>query len=175
MDARKIEVEKRNPGIAWGAVYAEYESPIKDVKQQGGELNVQKQLYVERTVNDTPRLQPVTAKTVLQVGDKVVSRLSIRVDRAMDFVQLKDQRGACFEPIGSVSGYRWNNGIGYYVNIKDASTNFFFDHLGKGVYVLEYSYRVSRAELTKQGLATMQCAYAPEYASHSASMTVEVK
>lgn len=151
MDARKIEVEKRNPGIAWGAVYAEYESPIKGVKQQGGELNVQKQLYVERTVNDTPQLQPVTAKTVLQVGDKVVSRLSIRVDRAMDFVQLKDQRGACFEPIGSVSGYRWNNGIGYYVDIKDASTNFFFDHLGKGVYVLEYSYRVSRAELTKRG------------------------
>ena len=175
MDARKIEVEKRNPGIAWGAVYAEYESPIKDVKQQGGELNVQKQLYVERTVNDTPQLQPVTAKTVLQVGDKVVSRLSIRVDRAMDFVQLKDQRGACFEPIGSVSGYRWNNGIGYYVDIKDASTNFFFDHLGKGVYVLEYSYRVSRAGTYETGLATMQCAYAPEYASHSASMTVEVK
>lgn len=162
-------------GIAWGAVYAEYESPIKDVKQQGGELNVQKQLYVERTVNDTPQLQPVTAKTVLQVGDKVVSRLSIRVDRAMDFVQLKDQRGACFEPIGSVSGYRWNNGIGYYVDIKDASTNFFFDHLGKGVYVLEYSYRVSRAGTYETGLATMQCAYAPEYASHSASMTVEVK
>ena len=175
VDARKIEVEKRNPGIAWGAVYAEYESPISDVKQQGGELNVQKQLYVERMVDNTPQLQPVTSKTVLQVGDKVVSRLSIRVDRAMDFVQLKDQRGACFEPIGSVSGYRWNNGIGYYVDIKDASTNFFFDHLGKGVYVLEYSYRVSRAGTYETGLATMQCAYAPEYASHSASMTVEVK
>ena len=175
VDARKIEVEKRNPGIAWGAVYAEYESPISDVKQQGGELNVQKQLYVERMVDNTPQLQPVTSKTVLQVGDKVVSRLSIRVDRAMDFVQLKDQRGACFEPIGSVSGYRWNNGIGYYVDIKDASTNFFFDHLGKGVYVLEYSYRVSRTGTYETGLATMQCAYAPEYASHSASMTVEVK
>lgn len=175
VDARKIEVEKRNPGIAWGAVYAEYESPISDVKQQGGELNVQKQLYVERMVDNTPQLQPVTSKTVLQVGDKVVSRLSVRVDRAMDFVQLKDQRGACFEPIGSVSGYRWNNGIGYYVDIKDASTNFFFDHLGKGVYVLEYSYRVSRTGTYETGLATMQCAYAPEYASHSASMTVEVK
>ena len=46
VDARKIEVEKRNPGIAWGAVYAEFESPISDVKQQGGELNVEKQLYV---------------------------------------------------------------------------------------------------------------------------------
>lgn len=175
VDARKIEVEKRNPGIAWGAVYAEYESPISDVKQQGGELNVQKQLYVERMVNNTPQLQPITLKTVLQVGDKVVSRLSIRVDRPMDFVQLKDQRGACFEPIGSVSGYNWNNGIGYYVDIKDASTNFFFDHLGKGVYVLEYGYRISRTGTYETGLATMQCAYAPEYASHSASITVEVK
>lgn len=175
VDARKIEVEKRNPGIAWGAVYAEYESPIRDVKQQGGELNVQKQLYVERMVDNTPQLQPITSKTVLQVGDKVVSRLSIRADRPMDFVQLKDQRGACFEPIGSISGYRWNNGIGYYVDIKDASTNFFFDHLGKGVYVLEYSYRVSRSGTYETGLATMQCAYAPEYASHSASVTVEVK
>ena len=175
VDARKIEVEKRNPGIAWGAVYAEYESPIKDVRQQGGELNVQKQLYVERMVNNAPQLQPITEKTVLQVGDKVVSRLSIRADRAMDFVQLKDQRGACFEPIGSVSGYNWSNGIGYYVDIKDASTNFFFDHLGKGVYVLEHSYRVSRVGTYETGLATMQCAYAPEYASHSASMTIIIK
>ncbi len=175
VDARKIEVEKRNPGIAWGAVYAEYESPIKDVRQQGGELNVQKQLYVERMVNNAPQLQPITEKTVLQVGDKVVSRLSIRADRAMDFVQLKDQRGACFEPIGSVSGYNWSNGIGYYVDIKDASTNFFFDHLGKGVYVLEHSYRISRAGTYETGLATMQCAYALEYASHSASMTIIIK
>ena len=175
VDARKIEVEKRNPGIAWGAVYAEYESPVKDVRQQGGELNVQKQLYVERMVNNAPQLQPITEKTVLQVGDKVVSRLSIRADRPMDFVQLKDQRGACFEPIGSVSGYNWSNGIGYYVDIKDASTNFFFDHLGKGVYVLEHSYRVSRVGTYETGLATMQCAYAPEYASHSASMTIIIK
>ena len=39
----------------------------------------------------------------------------------------------------------------------------------------EYSYRVSRAGTYETGLATMQCAYAPEYASHSASMTVAVK
>ena len=174
LDARTIVVEKKTPGIAWGAVYAQYESPISDVKQQGGELNVQKQLYVERMVNNAPQLQPITKETILRIGDKVVSRLSIRADRAMDFVQLKDQRGTCFEPIESISGYRWGNGIGYYVDIKDASTNFFFDHLGKGVYVLEYSYRVSRVGTYETGLATMQCAYAPEYASHSASMTVKV-
>ena len=45
-----------------GAVYAEFESPVSDVKQQGGDLNVEKQLYVERTVNNVPQLQPITAK-----------------------------------------------------------------------------------------------------------------
>ena len=52
----------------------------------------------------------------------------------MDFIQLKDQRGACFEPVSSLSGYRWNNGMGYYAEVEDAGTNFFFDHLGKFMY-----------------------------------------
>lgn len=175
VNAREIKVEKRDPGIAWGAVYAQYESPLADVEQQGAELNVQKQMYVERLVNNVAQLQLLTNKTPLQVGDKVVSRLSIRLDRPMDFVQLKDQRAACFEPIDNLSGYRWGAGTGYYVDVKDASTNFFFDRLGKGLYVLEYSYRVSRSGTYTSGLAIMQSAYAPEYASHSGSITVEVK
>lgn len=108
-----------------GAVYAQYLSPISDVKQQGGELAVEKKLYVERTLKGGKKeLQPITASTQLAVGDKVVSSDDTS-DRAMDFVQLKDQRGACFEPMNSLSGYRWNGGIGYYVEIEDASTNFF--------------------------------------------------
>ena len=175
VDARKVTVEKRDAGIAWGAVYAQYQEDMSQVKQQGGELNVDKKLYVERLVNNVRQLQPVTAGTELAVGDKVVSRLTIRLDRPMDFIQLKDQRAACFEPMETLSGYRWNNGFGYYVDIKDASTNFFFDGLGKGVFVLEYSYRVSRSGTYETGLATLQSAYAPEYVSHSASMKVTVK
>lgn len=175
LKAKSITVEKRDAGIAWGAVYAQYLSPISDVKQQGGELNVEKKLYVERVAADGQKtLQPVTATTQLVVGDKVVSRLTISLDRAMDFVQLKDQRGACFEPMGALSGYRWNNGLGYYIDVKDAATNFFFDHLGKGVYVLEHSYRIARGGTYETGLATIQCAYAPEYASHSTGGTVVV-
>ena len=175
VDARKVTVEKRDAGIAWGAVYAQYQEDMSQVKQQGGELNVDKKLYVERLVNNVRQLQPVTAGTELAVGDKVISRLTIRLDRPMDFIQLKDQRAACFEPMETLSGYRWNNGFGYYVDIKDASTNFFFDGLGKGVFVLEYSYRVSRSGTYETGLATLQSAYAPEYVSHSASMKVTVK
>lgn len=157
-------------------MYAQYLSPIADVKQQGGELSVEKRLYVERLSADGRRsLQPLGQGEALKVGDKVVSRLTIRLDRAMDFVQLKDQRGACFEPLSAFSGYRWSNGFGYYVEVEDAATNFFFDHLGKGVYVLEYSYRVARGGTYEAGLATLQCAYAPEYASHSAGRKLIIK
>jgi hypothetical protein len=166
-DARGLSVEKRDEGIAWGAVYAEYLTPIADVERQGGALNVKKSLYVERLVEGKPQLHPVDGNTTLRVGDKVVARLTIQPDRAMDFVQLKDDRAACFEPIDALSGYRWGAGTGYYVDIKDASTNFFFDHLSKGVYVLEYAYRVAREGTYQPGLAVMQCAYSPEYAAHS--------
>lgn len=176
LKAREVTVEKRDDGIAWGAVYAQYLSPMADVRQQGGALDVQKKLYVEQVAaNGSRSLKPLSEAGRLRVGDKVVSRLTIRLDRAMDFVQLKDQRGACFEPVGSLSGYRWNSGLGYYVEIEDAATNFFFDHLGKGTYVLEYSYRVARGGTYQSGLATLQCAYAPEYASHSAGSTVTVE
>lgn len=47
--------------------------------------------------------------------------------------------------------------------------------VGKGVYVLEYSYRISRAGMYETGLATIQSAYAPEYVSHSASMKMTIK
>lgn len=176
LNAPILTLKKEDKGIAWGAVYAQYLSPIADVQQQGKELQVEKKLYVERVAADGKKsLQPIEENTQLQVGDKVVSRLVIRLDRTMDFVQLKDSRGACFEPLSQLSGYRWSNGFGYYVEIEDASTNFFFDQLGKGVYVLEHPYRVVRAGRYQAGIATLQCAYAPEMSGHSAGSMVKVK
>ncbi|BEH00469.1 hypothetical protein BSYN_27330 [Bacteroides sedimenti] len=171
----KITVEKRDAGIAWGAAYAQYLEEIDNMKQQGKELNVSKTLYVERQVNGVKELHPLKGNTTLKVGDKVVARLIIKVDRDMDFVQLKDQRAACFEPLESLSGYRWGAGTGYYVAVKDASTNFFFDALSKGTYVLEHSFFVTRAGNYSSGIATLQSAYAPEFASHSASERVVVE
>ncbi|NDV84264.1 alpha-2-macroglobulin [Bacteroides sp. 51] len=172
---KKVVVEKRDAGIAWGAVYAQYEEDIDKVTSHSEGLQVEKKLYVERVVGDKKELLPINADNGLKVGDKVVSRITIKLDRSMDFVQLKDQRGACFEPIGNLSGYVWNRNTGYYVAVKDASTNFFFDSLSKGVYVLEHSYRVSRTGTYESGLAVIQSAYAPEYAAHSASVELNVE
>lgn len=175
INARSIKVEKKDAGIAWGAVYAQFAEDISNVKQQGSEaFSVKKALFVKRIVNNMEELQPITDQNELKVGDIVTARLVIKLNRKMDFVQLKEQRGACFEPITQLSGYRYEAGTGYYEEIKDASTNFFFDSLQKGTYVLEINYRVSRAGSYEAGLSTLQCAYAPEFATHSESMRITV-
>lgn len=170
LKARTLEVEKHDEGMAWGAVYAQYLSPVADVRAQSTGLSIEKQCFVERkTAFGRSELHPLEKEDGLHVGDKLVIRLVLRLDRAMDYVQLKDSRAACLEPTATLSGYRWAGGFGYYGETKDASTRFFFDHLGKGTYVLEYSCRVSQAGTYQPGLSTVQCAYAPEMAAHSAA------
>lgn len=172
LKARTLEVEKHDEGMAWGAVYAQYLSPVADVRAQSTGLSIEKQCFVERkTAFGRSELHPLEKGGGLRVGDKLVIRLVLRLDRAMDYVQLKDSRAACLEPTATLSGYRWTGGFGYYAETKDASTRFFFDHLGKGTYVLEYSCRASQAGTYQPGLATVQCAYAPEMAAHSSAGT----
>lgn len=172
LKARTLEVEKHDEGMAWGAVYAQYLSPVADVRAQSTGLSIEKQCFVERkTAFGRSELYPLEKEGGLRVGDKLVIRLVLCLDRAMDYVQLKDSRAACLEPTATLSGYRWMGGFGYYAETKDASTRFFFDHLGKGTYVLEYSCRVSQVGTYQSGLATVQCAYAPEMAAHSSAGT----
>lgn len=166
---KKAVVEKRDPGFAWGAVYAQYQEDISKINRHGKELQVEKHLYVETYEGRERKLIALTEQTPLRVGDRVVCRLILRVDRPMDFVQLTDQRAACFEPTDNLSGYRRGNNVSYFVSVRDASTRFFFDTLGQGVYTIEHTYLVNRAGSYESGLATLQSAYAPEYAAHDKS------
>ena len=84
-------------------------------------------------------------------------------------------RAAGFEPINVLSEYKWQDGLGYYENTKDAATNFFIDDLAKGVYVFEYDLRVNNAGDMSNGISTIQSMYAPEFSSHSKGVRVAVE
>lgn len=171
---KEITVEKRDAGVAWGAVYAQYLEDLDQVSKHESPLSVDKKLYVERVTDGRAQLTPLTEVKTVKTGDKIVVRMTIRTDRDMDFVQLKDQSAACFEPLASLSGYRWQSGIGYYVAVKDASMEYFFDGLRKGTYILESSFYISRAGDYASGIATIQSAYAPEFSANSASVRIRV-
>ncbi|MBR4845682.1 MAG: hypothetical protein IKU98_04595, partial [Bacteroidaceae bacterium] len=102
------------------------------------------------------------------------SQLTIRADRAMSFVQVKDNRAACTEPVNTASGYRHEGGIGLYRSVKDASTLYFIDHLPKGTYTLEQTFRIDRVGHYLADIATIQCAYAPEFIGHTTGFWLKV-
>jgi uncharacterized protein YfaS (alpha-2-macroglobulin family) len=171
----KVEVTTSTSQPAYGAMYRQYyENPDK-ITAQKGELNVSKELFKENISAAGKGLTLITESNPLTVGDKVIVRLTVRTNRDMDFVQLKDMCAPCFEPQQTISGTRWTGGLIYYQMVKDASTNFYFDHLPKGAYVLEYPVYVNRTGEYANGITTIQCMYAPEFVSHTQGTKVTVK
>jgi uncharacterized protein YfaS (alpha-2-macroglobulin family) len=166
-----IRVEdKQHPNSslpAWGAVYWQYFEDLDRITGAETPLALQKKIMVERMEANGPVLQSVDDQTDIKVGDKLIVRLVLKADRDMEFVHLKDLRAAGTEPVNVLSGYRWQGGLSYYESTGDAATNFFFDWLPKGTYVFEYPLFVAQAGQFSNGIATIQCMYAPEFSSHS--------
>ena len=167
MNIKKVRVDKEGAGMGWGAVYAQYLESMDQISGQGNGLSVSRQLYKgDEALNES---------VPLKVGDKITVRLTVKADRDMDFVQIKDDRAACMEPLQAVSGFRWGNGLGYYQATKDASTQFFIDQMRKGTYVIEYQVYVNRTGEYQAGIATVQSAYAPEFGGHTGGYRVMVE
>ena len=106
----------------------------------------------------------------VQVGDELVVRIGLRVDRDMEYVHLKDHRGSGTEPVNVLSRYKYQDGLAYYETTRDTASHFFIDYLPKGTYVFEYSTRVVHKGQYQTGMAQVQCMYAPEFNSHSESL-----
>ena len=180
-----IDINKNNdanvdvliPTPSYGAVYYQYFVDVNDVtgSTSNAPLTLVKKLFIEKNNGTKKVLEPVNENDELSVGDKLVVRIELRADRPMDFLHLKDMRAAATEPVNLLSQYKWQDGLGYYESTKDASTNFFIDHIQKGIYVFDYPLYITHSGTFSVGLASIQCMYAPEFISHSKGIKIRVK
>ncbi len=155
-DVKTLTVRKPSKGTSWGAVYVTGEQPMTDIVSAASGLSVRRELIGNKS---------------LKVGDKVTVRLTVKADRDYDFVQLQDRRAACLEPVEQTSGYRG----GCYFDMKDTSTRCYLEKVRKGTSVIEIEYYIDRPGDYLNGAATVQCAYAPEYAGRDNGTVVSVK
>ena len=162
MDAnrpRTLQVDKRTPGISWGAAYAQYLMPIDKIEAQREGLTVRR---------DVDRLST-------RVGDRLHVRYTLTIDHDLEYVVLSAPRIAAAEPAEPLSGYMcWGNLSGYRA-IHDARTDYFFDSLPKGTYVIEEDWLMTHSGTYQTGAATLRCVYAPEFQSHTPGTTVVVQ
>jgi len=170
-----VEVNNPNSGIAWGAMYWQYFEQMDKITNAKTPLSLNKKLFVQRKTSTGIVIEPLTDAVNINVGDKITVRIELRVDREMEYVHLKDMRASAFEPLNTISTYKWKNGLGYYESTKDAATNFFISYLPKGTYVFEYELIASLSGNFSNGISTIQCMYAPEFVSHSEGIRVNIK
>ncbi|MDR1121178.1 MAG: hypothetical protein LBM08_09705 [Dysgonamonadaceae bacterium] len=174
-DMGTVTISKYDDGPAYGALYRQYFEEMDRITSSTNNLSVDKKLFIEKTTEVHKTLVPLTTSQTVSVGDKVIVRLTVRTDRDMEYVMLKDLRAACFEPVEQISQTKWRESITYYQHTKDASTLFYFDRLPKGTYVFEYAVYASRPGTYSNGTATIQCLYAPEFVSHTGGERVSVE
>ena len=164
-------VEKTDDGLSYGAVYARYTEEVDKLAPYAEGLSIRRDLYVERSTKSGTEWEKVTADTQLRVGDKVKSVLTLKADRDMDFIQVKENRASCMEPLSTHSGYRW----GYYLAIKDATMEYYMDKLTKGTHTFESLYYLTMPGTYEMGTVKVQSAYAPAFGARTGGQTLRVQ
>ena len=191
-DTKRVTVTKQTDTPSWGALYLQYFQPLDEASTRTAGLSLEKQLFVKRTTPAGVTLEPLPGTTdassplvspsadtpsssaSLKVGDRLTVRLVLRNDRDLEFVHLRDLRAACLEPIEQKPGARWQNGLRYYQETRDVSMNFFFDFLPRGTHVLEYDVWIAQSGEYTDGIASLQCVYAPQFSANSSAGRITV-
>jgi uncharacterized protein YfaS (alpha-2-macroglobulin family) len=170
----EIVVKKSEKGIAWGGAHWQYMEDISKVTPHTqNPLTLKKTVFLQKNEKSGPVIQPVSGP--LTPGDLLKIRIELRVDRDMEYVHMKDSRGSGLEPTNVLSQYKYQDGLFYYESTRDTATHFYIDYLPKGTYVFEYPLQVVNRGRYQNGLAEIECMYAPEFNSHSDSVILEVR
>ena len=140
-----LRVSQQEAGVYWGSATATYVLPTARIEARGKQLRLTREVFLLRKQGDREELLPLSEGHELRVGDRLRTRITLTLDRAMDFVKLSDPRPGYSEAVQQLPGYSWGGGTGYYVEPMDTVTNFYFDHLNRGTYTLDYDQYVARA------------------------------
>lgn len=157
-----ITLRKTTPGIAWGAVYYQFTDDVDKIPATESGITLRRSYS---KVGSGP----------LTVGSKVKVRIDITCDRAMDYLELIDGRPSCFEPTSTRAGWRWMDGLRYYVTVNSTDTRCYVEHIDKGKYYFEYEVYVTNPGTFMSGVVTMQCMYAPEFRATAPGETMKIE
>ncbi len=172
-----VVVEKSGKGHLFASATWHFSTERLPEEERGDYLRLSRTYYKRVSKGQEYALQPIGEGAALQPGDEVEVHLSVASKHPMEYVHLRDPRGAGFEPSTHLSTHKWDLGIFWYEEIRDSGTNFFFEHLPQGEYTFKYRIRAATAGVFKVAPATLQPMYAPEFAAYSsgAALTIDAQ
>ncbi len=177
LDAQHATVvaEKESPGFVFASATWQFSTEKLPEEGRGDFLSVTRSYFKRENTGREFVLKPLAEGAALQPGDEVEIHLSITAKHPCEYVHLRDPRAAGLEPENPESRFRWDVGIGWYEEVRDSGTNFFFESLPQGEYNFKYRLRANMSGTFKVAPATLQSMYAPEFNAYSAGAVVTVK
>ena len=169
-----ITVEKTSKGYLLASATWHFSTEQLPEEERGDYLRLTRTYFKRVNTGKEFELQPLREGAALAPGDEVEIHLSLTSKHPMEYVHLRDPRGAGFEPSSNLSRHKWDLGISWYEEIRDSGTNFFFEHLPQGEYTFKYRIRATTAGTFKVAPATVQPMYAPEFAAYSTGATLKI-
>lgn len=164
---KKITFTRRGEGTGWISVFTNYREDIDKIgSYQGSGLSISRKYLLDG--------KEIDSRTVLEKGDRLTVCLTVKSDRDMDFVCIKDCKAACMEPAEQLSAYHYADGISYYMVNRDSSTEFFIDKMRKGSYTIYYDVYVTREGAYTSGTSAIMSVYAPQFMSYCQGVEIQV-
>ena len=166
-----VRIERNASGISWGALYYQYTEQMDKVAASETGITLRRTLY---RVEPDGTLTELKAGVTASVGDRLRVRLEVVCDRNLEYVELKEFRAACLEPVSTSSGWVWSSGLSYYVAINNSHNAVYIDRLEKGKYVIDADYYVTNPGSYTLAPSVLQCLYAPEFRASSQGQRLTV-
>ena len=165
-------VVREDKGISWGALYYQYTEQMDKVPASETGITLRRTLY---KVEADGSLTELKGDKGVVVGDRLRVRLNVQCDRNLEYVELKEFRAACLEPVSTASGWVWSAGLSYYVAINNSHNAVYIDRLEKGKYIIDADYYVTNPGSFTLAPSVLQCLYAPEFRATSPGQRIQVK
>lgn len=165
-------VVREDKGISWGALYYQYTEQMDKVPASETGITLRRTLY---KVEADGSLTELKGDKGVAVGDRLRVRLNVQCDRNLEYVELKEFRAACLEPVSTASGWVWSAGLSYYVAINNSHNAVYIDRLEKGKYLIDADYYVTNPGSFTLAPSVLQCLYAPEFRATSPGQRLTVK
>ncbi len=169
-----VVVEKKTKEAAFASATWHFSTERLPKEARGDFLAVSRKYFLRNKTGPTVKLTPLREGTRVEVGAEVEVQLTLKAKHPVGYVHLRDPRPAGFEPTSATSRHRWGLGIYWYKEIRDSSTNFFFERLPQGEYPFKIRLRAATAGTFKASPATVQPMYAPEFTAYSAGHTIKI-
>ena len=160
----QLSVSSNSTEPILGSIHLSYLEDLEKIQKSTGAFTVERHYFLVKEGKETE----IKSGDNLPVGSKIRVKIQLSTAQDLEYVHIKDSKASGFEAVETMSGYKYDK-LYYFQTNRDASTDFFIDHVRKGSYYFEYEVFATGKGTLNAGPVIAECMYAPEFRANTGS------